>query len=176
MVTTIDRVLSPDYLDGLGTIPMPVLRERRDECQSVETGFSYFRRLIQGRLDIIHTEHARREGGDQATDLAHLIEALPSILAEHSGGGSRGRLPEVVAPEDFEEMAARLDAIVDADQLASLPEQSDAALAAMADALVDLERTVSSQRRALHERIDALQEQIVQRYKSGEATVDALLR
>jgi hypothetical protein len=176
MVTSIDRLLSPDYLDGLGGFPMPALRGRRDECQEVETGLSYFRRLIQGRLDIVHTEQARRAEGDKPTDLAHLIEALPAILAEHLGGSSRGPLPEVVAPEHFEEMAHQLDDIVDADRLTSLPNQSDDALAVMAGALVELERTVSSQRRALHERIDTLQAEIVQRYKSGQATVDALLR
>jgi hypothetical protein len=176
MVTSIDRLLSPDYSTGLGQLPIRTLRERRDECHRAETGLSYFRRLIQGRLDIVHSEQARREGGDEATDLAHLIEALPTILAEHSGGASRGPLPEIVAPDEFEDMAGELDAIVDASQLTSLPDQPDPALAAMAEALAGMERTVSSQRRALHERIDGLQEEIVQRYKSGEATVDALLR
>jgi hypothetical protein len=176
MVTSIDRLLSLDYLAGVGELPMPTLRARRDECHLVETSLSYFRRLIQGRLDIVQSEQARREGGDKATDLAHLVESLPTILAEHSVSSSRGRLPEVVAPEEFEDMARQLDGIVDADQLTSLPDQSDAALSAMASSLAGLERIVSSQRRALHERIDRLQEEIVQRYKSGEATVDALLR
>jgi hypothetical protein len=41
--------------------------------------------------------------------------------------------------------------------------------------LSDLERAVSSQRRSVHELLDVLQAEIVKRYKSGEATVDALL-
>jgi hypothetical protein len=38
-----------------------------------------------------------------------------------------------------------------------------------------MERRVSSDRRALHERIDALQAELVDRHKTGRATVDGLL-
>jgi len=176
MLTSIERLLSSEYLDGLATLPIAELRDRRHECSEVETSLSYFRRLIQGRLDIVHADLARREGGTAATDLAGLVEQLPSILAEHSTGVSRGPLPEVVAPSGMGEMAEQLDAIVDADKLASLPDLSDDEVRQVADSLDSLERTVSAQRRDLFERIDTLQDEIVKRYKSGEATVDALLR
>ena len=152
------------------------LRLRRHECHEVETGLSYFRRLIQGRLDIIQAEMQRRQGGGQA-GLEALIEQLPSILSEHSAGGTgRGPLPDVVAPEDPAEYSAELDEVVDADTLASLPSLDDTAVQDLVTRLADLEHRVSSQRHALHERIDALQDEIVRRYKSGEASVDALLR
>ena len=194
MATPIDRLLSADYLDGIDGFEMTELRERRQACQEVETSLSYFRRLIQGRLDIVHAEITRRETGGEASDLGDLIERLPSILAEHAGpvgtsaptggagapGGSgplsgRGPLPEVIAPDDVSELSRQLDAVVDADRLASLPASTDEEVRRVADQLTDLERTVSAQRRGLHERIDALQDEIVRRYKSGEATVDALL-
>ena len=171
----IDRLLSADYLSGIGDLSMTELRERRQACQEVETGLSYLRRLVQGRLDIVHAELSRRESGGAPSDLEDLIQRLPSILAEHSTGVGRGPLPEVVGPPDVETFSAQLDAIVDADRLASLPSRSEADVRALADELTELERTVSSQRQALHERIDTLQEEIVRRYKSGEATVDALL-
>ena len=176
MVTSIEQLLSPDYLDGLAALPIAELRERRHECSEVETSLSYFRRLIQGRLDIVHAELVRREGGEAAPDLAGLVEQLPSILAEHSTGAPRGPLPEVVAPGGLPEMAHQLDAIVDADRLASLPELSDDGVRQVADSLDALERRVSAQRRELFGRIDTLQDEIVKRYKSGEATVDALLK
>ncbi|HWW54020.1 MAG TPA: hypothetical protein VNY84_09630 [Acidimicrobiales bacterium] len=195
MATPIDRLLSTDYLNGIDGLPMTELRERRQACQEVETSLSYFRRLIQGRLDIVHAEISRRESGGEPSDLGDLIERLPSILAEHTGtsatsatagaaaaadGGAgsvsgRGPLPEVIAPADVGELAEQLDAVVDADCLGSLPSRTDEEVRALADQLTDLERTVSAQRRGLHERIDALQDEIVRRYKSGEATVDALL-
>jgi len=170
-------VLSGDYLVGLAALDMVEVRTRRDECYEVEVGLSYFRRIVQGRLDIVHAELTRREVGGEVPDLQDLIEQLPSILADHGAGGpARGQLPEVVAPPDVEELSARLNAIVDADQLASLPTQSDETVRAISDRLTELERSLSAQRRALHERIDTLKEDIVRRYKSGEATVDALLR
>src|SRR5258708_20932078 len=138
MVTSIDRLLSRAYLDGMDSLPIADLRQRRHECQDVETGMSSFRRLIQGRLDIVHSELTRRTEGGEPSDLAHLIEQLPSILAEHAGGGSRGLLAEVVAPtglEELQEMADQLDAIVDADQLASLPDLGDADLRRIGDRL-----------------------------------------
>jgi hypothetical protein len=169
-------VLSSEYLDGLPRLTMPELRDRRNDCQDVGTRLSYFRRLVQGRLDIIHAELTRREGGGEAPPgLQQLIEQLPTILAEHTAGPARGQLPEVVAPPDVEELSAQLDAIVDADKLASLPTLADDAIRNVAEKLTELERTVSAQRRSVHERIDALQEEIVKRYRTGEATVDALL-
>ena len=179
VVNPIDRLLSADYLEGIDSLPMTELRERRQACQEVETGLSYFRRLIQGRLDIVHAEISRREVGGEASDVAELIERLPAILADHAGPpgatSGRGPLPEVVAPPDVDELAKQLNAIVDADRLASLPTRPDDEVEALADQLTELERTVSAQRRSLHERIDAFQDEIVRRYKSGEATVDALL-
>jgi hypothetical protein len=175
MGTDIERLLSAAFVDGLADLTMAELRHRRQECQEAETGLSYFRRMIQGRLDIVHTELTRREGGGEPTDLAALVEQLPSILAEHTLGASRGPLPDVVAPGGLDEMARQLDAIIDADRLGSLPEQLDEELHRIADQLTALERQVSAQRRELHERIDVVQEEIVKRYKSGEATVDALL-
>lgn len=175
--TPLDRLMSANYLDGIDRLGVAELRRRRQECQEVETGLSYFRRLIQGRLDIIQAELGRRRGGGSDQGLEDLIGQLPTILAEHSSSApARGALPEVIAPPGVEEFSARLSAVVDAERLASLPSLDETAVQDMLTRLAEFERTVSSQRRALHERIDALQSEIIRRYKSGEATVDALLR
>ena len=75
-------------------------------------------------------------------------------------------------PPAVEEVVAELDAVFDAATLDALP---DDALAAAADRLAETERRVSSLRRALHASIDAVQEEMLRRYKSGEASVDSLL-
>jgi hypothetical protein len=174
--TSIEELLSDDFLSGIDGLAMADLRKRRQACQEVETGLSYYRRLIQGRLDIIHDELSRREGGGEA-GLGDLIERLPSILAERSTtAAARGPLPEVVAPIDVVAFSRELDDVVDVHRLATLSAQPLEDVRGLADRLTELERTVSVQRRGLHERIDALQEEIVRRYKSGEASVDALLR
>ena len=46
----------------------------------------------------------------------------------------------------------------------------------LTDALHALERQVSTERRRLHDVIDALQIELIRRYKTGEASVDGLLR
>jgi ribosomal 50S subunit-associated protein YjgA (DUF615 family) len=53
---------------------------------------------------------------------------------------------------------------------------SDDDVRAIADALGELEQRTSQHRKQLFERIDQLQEEIVRRYKEGEASVDSLLR
>jgi chaperonin cofactor prefoldin len=51
----------------------------------------------------------------------------------------------------------------------------EAELRAVGERLTVIEKRISDQRHALHERIDKLQAEIVSRYKTGEASVDGLL-
>src|SRR5947209_17755829 len=81
----IDRVLAPEFVTGLGQVPLDELRQRRLDAEQEETDLSYLRRLLQGRLDILRAELARRDG--QETDL---VQALPRILADDHSGGPRG--------------------------------------------------------------------------------------
>ena len=81
----IDKVLDPEFVDGLGQISLDELRERRKEAEQEETDLSYMRRLLQGRLDILRAELARRAG-----DGSDLMDALPQILADEPSGGPHG--------------------------------------------------------------------------------------
>jgi peptidoglycan hydrolase CwlO-like protein len=69
----------------------------------------------------------------------------------------------------------RLDEIVDAESLGTLPQRSDAELRQIVDSLAEFEHEVSAGRRSVHDVIDQLQDELVRRYKSGEANVDTLL-
>lgn len=171
----LDRLLADDYVAGIGELPMADLRARKSECSEAEAALSYLRRLVQVRLDIVLAElQSRADGG--TGELSELVEQLPEILAE---GGTRtmaGRLPSLTLPDvEDHQLSADLDAIFDVDKAGALPQTDDAEVRRIADGLVELERRVSDQRRALHERLDMLQAEIVRRYKSGEATVDTLL-
>jgi hypothetical protein len=87
-----------------------------------------------------------------------------------------GRLTTQLAPEvNLRVLTADLDRIIDVDRLGRLPEMTEHEVHAMADALAGLERTVSARRHRLHQRLDQLQAELVRRYRSGEASVDALL-
>ena len=153
------------------------LRERRNAVQSTEQTLSYLRRLVQGRLDIVLDERQRRADGAASRDLSALVDDLPNILADHGAAGGRGALPDVTLPSaDVDEFLHGLDHILGADKLGRLNELGDADLGAAADALSGLEQRVSQHRRNLHNAIDSFQEEIVRRYKTGEASVDVLLR
>lgn len=170
------RVLSEDYLDALTTAPIEDLRARRAECQALEVAVSYQRRMAQGRLDIVGAEQRRRaEGGEPLSD-DDLVRSLAETLADRSRPGGVGRLPQLMTPEAGEVDTTQLDAIARPGALARLGELADAELASMVDALSGYEQHVSGQRRALHERIDALQAEITRRYRTGEASVESLLR
>jgi hypothetical protein len=171
----IQRLLAPDYLGDLRARPIEELRSMRAECQEVETGLSYARRLVQGRLDIVEAERSARAHGEPA-DLASLLERLPEILADRTRTPGVGRLPQIMAPGDVgDELAAELDDIAGGDRLAALPGLDDAALFAMVDALRALEHRTSATRRELFARIDAISAELTRRYRTGEASVEALL-
>jgi septum formation topological specificity factor MinE len=174
----LDAILAPDYLAGLTTLPIEELRRRRNDCQEVEVSLSYLRRVVQGRLDIVLAEmRHRREGSTH--DLQTLVDELPSILSEKVHAGGNGRLSRLLSPGDDPEiddaLLARIDAVVDDRRLSNLPTSSDADIDVLVDELQSMEADISAQRRSVHERIDALQAELVRRYKSGEANVNTLL-
>jgi multidrug efflux pump subunit AcrA (membrane-fusion protein) len=175
-----DRLASTLELGAIGELSMSELRQRRSDLQAIEQALSYVRRLAQGRLDILIDEQAYRAGGSGARDASALVASLPKILSEHvAGGGNRGALPEVDLPAgnlaEIDEILASVDHMIDARQISDLNSVSSDDLTAAIDGLTAIEHRVSQVRRSFHTPIDALQQEIVRRYKSGEASVDALL-
>ena len=177
MSSDLAALLDPSYLGDLPGRSMEVVRAMRAECQEVETGLSLLRRMAQGRLDIVGLELARRAEGGDPTDLSDLIARLPEVLSDRTHAPGVGRLPQIMAPGELPaELEAELDGIVGDGHLADLPSVDDDHLRSMADDLAAFEQRVSAQRNDLFQRIDALQAEITRRYKTGEATVDSLLR
>ncbi|MGH9188762.1 MAG: AmfC protein [Acidimicrobiales bacterium] len=172
----VDRLLALDDLDDVASLPMQDLRRLRAECAAVETKVSYLRRLVQGRLDIVGAELRSRADGGPPVDLPSLVDQLPQILSDRVRAVGPGRLPVSVAlPDDDDELTAELDEMLGAGRLSELSEMTDADLQALAEELAGLERRVSDARRALFTRLDALQAELVRRYRTGEATVGSVL-
>lgn len=177
MQNELARVLGDDYLGDLQHRPLPEVRAMRGECQEIETGLSYLRRLVQGRLDIVGSELERRRGGGDPADLSTLIGKLPEILSDRTRAPGVGRLPQLMAPGELdEEFTAELDAIITSGHLDSLPRVADEELELLRGRLQDLEERVSARRRQLFGRIDELQAEITRRYRTGEASVESLLQ
>jgi hypothetical protein len=177
-IPELDRLLDEQYLGDLSSRSIEEIRAKRAECQAVETGLSYVRRLVQGRLDIVAADTRRRRDGGEAPDLHSLVEHLPEILGERVHAPGVGRLPTLMAPGDdavTRQLTSRLDGIVDANTLGALAELDDAEVHALTTRLAELEVEVSANRQALFTRIDALQAELTRRYKTGEASVESLL-
>ena len=148
----------------------------RDECQDAETALSYLRRVAQGRLDIVHV-YLNNDDGDGSADLNKLVERLPEIIG---AGPPRppgpGRLPASMGPDlRHEDLTDSIDEVLDGSRIGELPTMDRAQLQDLADRLSAIEAEISDNRRSLHERIDKLQGEIVDRYKRGDASPDGLL-
>ena len=174
----LERILADDYTAGAGDLSLEEVRGRRAECQEVELGLSYARRIVQGRLDIIHAELERRSTGAGPSDASDLVDRLKEgeMLGDHSRPTGFGRLPTLMAPDvATDEFCVEIDEIADPESLANLPELSDEAIGNLADQLTELERSLSERRRRVFDRIDVFQAEIVNRYKTGTANPDELL-
>ena len=126
------RILSAGLPRRPSETPIDDVRALRAECQQVETGLSFVRRLVQGRLDIVRGELARRKAGGDPADLSTLIGKLPEILSDRTRAPGVGRLPTLMAPGDVHgALADALDAIVAEGHLDSLPEVADDELESM---------------------------------------------
>lgn len=171
----LDRLLGPEYLAGVEDRSLEDLRVMRAECQEAETAVSYLRRMVQGRLDIVHAYiDAEANGGVGSLD--SIVDRLPAII---SAGPQRpsgpGRLPSQMSPDMDGDFAIELDSVLGSEGIAKLPTMSREDLLELAGRLSTIEGRTSNQRRALHERIDKVQAEIVSRYKTGEASVEGLL-
>ena len=176
MSDALDEILADDWLGDVTSLDMADLRTRRATCKDVETGLSYLRRVVQGRLDIVSAEQRRRAEGGEEGDFSGLLARLPEVLADRTRGPGLGRLTT-----DFgtgavdDDLVAELDAAAPAGDLSDVVDMATDQLAHSLDALQAFEAKVSGLRRQLFDRIDAIEGEIARRYQSGEASVDSLL-
>lgn len=167
----IDIVLEPEYLEDISDIDLDELRRRRHTAEDVETQISYYRRLIHGRMDLLNFELRRRGGEEERT----LLEALPEILASGMILGNEPNLRHIETMPPIPTSTGRrlIDKIMDDGVLTQLPDLGDDEVTEAIDRLGEVEKQLSVQRKQLHLVIDALQDEIVSRYRSqqDEATV-----
>lgn len=171
----VDQALSDDSLADLESRPFEDVRALRSELSRMEDKVSYLRRLVQGRLDIVGAELRRRSDGGSPSDLANLVDRLPEILSDHIHAPGPGRLSTHLVPPDDEALTADLDQVAAPGLLAALSDLSDDELNELVLRLNQFERSVSERRRALFDRIDALQAEVTRRYRTGEARAESLL-
>lgn len=165
---------------GLGGLRLPELRALRRDAQRDEADIGYVRRLVQGRIDILRAELARRRGpaapvaGAAVADAA-VVSRLSEILADTpSRHRSSARHVTLTTPrgDEFRQLAAETLAEV---ELSDLVARTDEELHTAMGRLVRYEQQVSRRRHELQRTADDCGAEIARRYRDGEAQVDDLL-
>ncbi|MEZ5174784.1 MAG: aerial mycelium formation protein [Acidimicrobiia bacterium] len=170
----IDQVLDPTFTEGLDGVPLDEIRMRRAMLDDLDTEFSYYRRILHGRMDLLDFELRRRAG----TETRSLIEALPDILRDGASGHTSNPLDRaltVTTPPFAGEGRREVDRALADDFLARLPTLDDRELTEIRDGLGAAEREVSDQRRAVYDAHDVITAELTRRYREGVADADELL-
>ncbi|MGN5636507.1 RsiG family protein [Streptomyces sp. AC154] len=154
----------------LGALRLPELRTLRRDSQSDEADLSYVRRLVQGRVDILRAELARRRDPESP-----VVDRLSEILADPpSLHRSSARHVTLSTPrsDEYRQLAAETLAEV---ELSDLDARTDEELHTAMGRLVRYEQQVSRRRHRLQRTADDCSAEIARRYRDGEAQVDDLL-
>ncbi|WP_030941513.1 hypothetical protein [Streptomyces sp. NRRL S-646] len=155
----------------LAVLSLPELRTLRRDAQREEADLSYVRRLLQGRIDILRAELARRSPAGAGSVVERLSEILTDAPARHR---SSARHVTLGTPynEEYGQLAADMLAEV---ELSDLAARTDLELNTAMGRLVRYEQQVSLRRQRLQRTTDNCSGEITRRYREGEAQVDDLL-
>lgn len=154
----------------LPALRLPELRTLRRDSHRDEADLSYVRRLLQGRIDILRAELARRTAPEMP-----VVDRLSEILADApSRHRSSARHVTLSTPhnEEYRRLASDMLAEV---QLSDLDARTDDELHAAMGRLIRYEQQVSRRRHLLQRTADDCSAEIARRYREGEAQVDDLL-
>ncbi|MEU4469243.1 aerial mycelium formation protein [Streptomyces sp. NPDC024017] len=163
----------------LPALSLPELRTLRREAQRDETDLSYLRRLLQGRIDILRAEVARRAPAGAASvavsEETSVVERLAEILrdapARHRSSARHVTLGTPQG-EEYRRLAAEMLAEV---ELSDLGARTDLELSTATGRLERYEQQISRRRQRLQRTADECGAEIARRYREGEAQVDDLL-
>ena len=166
----IDKVLAEGFADDLGGLEIDDLRSRRREAEQEEADLSYVSRMLQGRMDILRAELARRAGGCDK-----IVDHLSAVLAD-SGRSDHGLGRFLrVEPSRVDEHRRLVEQIIADVGVSDVEGRSDDDLRGALGRLEDFEHAISEDRHSVQVVMDKLTAEVAARYKSGSATVDDLL-
>lgn len=153
--TITDATASPH----LAEVSLPELRAYREKLRAEEERISYWRRLIHARVDLIRAGSL----ADSPVD----ADALGRVLGDTGSGQMRAALHRVRAA----------DPLPDLPDLASVwvTPTDEAGTAEALEHLGTAERTLTSYRHALHERIDEATAELIVRYRQDPSQALAIL-
>ncbi len=170
----IDRVLANDFLESLESLELAEVRSRRRDAEQEEADLSYARRMLQGRMDILRAEQARRAGGEAVAD-EKVVDKLSQILSDSSRADrGLGRFL-TVEPSRVDEHRRDVEQVISDVGISDVEGHTDDELRDALARLEDTEHAVSVTRSVVQDAMDALTAEVARRYKSGAANVEDLL-
>jgi hypothetical protein len=162
----LDRVLDPEYLEGLDDMSLDELREHRSTAVEVENELSYYRRLLYGRMDLVKFEQRRRAGEEDRT----LIDSLVDILTDPERDDRtehRGTRHIVTDLPPLPDVGKRdIDEVMGDGVLTRLDEATEDELQASLEGFEKMVGEINTQRLAAQRVIDSLSELIAERFKA----------
>jgi len=168
----VDRVLAPDFLQGLSEISLTDLRERRKDAEQEEADLSYLRRMLHGRMDIVAAELRHRSSSAEA---ATLVEELSIILGDEQRSTRGSGRHITVQPSRMGETRRDVEQAVSDSITSDVQARSEGELILVLEMLRGHEKVVSDTRREVQQAMDALSAELTSRYRDGSASVDALI-
>jgi hypothetical protein len=148
---TADRHTPPERDPQFSHLSLGGLREYRSTLANEESRVSYWRRIIQARLDILTT--AQRTGSASVDDLRH-------VFAERGGGVKRTAALSVMPADDMPPLPDL------ADLWSREPDPSDTAgTEELLGDLAKAETQLSAYRSALHRQLAAATTELIARYR-----------
>lgn len=136
----------------LAHLSLPALRDYRKELAEEEGRVSYWRRLVQARIDVLAADPGS-------------LSRLQAVLTGSDACSRRGALL-AMTPADVVPPLPDLDVL-----WSEQPDPGDdTAIGDLLLRLADVESTLSSYRAALHERIDRATEDLIARYREDPAS------
>lgn len=174
----IDRVLDPQFITDLESVPAATLRQRRFLADQEEADLSYLRRVLHGRIDLLTAEIRRRHEASvlgevvrrpspeerSDDDLIHEVTTILADVSRPSRGGGR-YLPAAPSRIGFTRRSAERIAhdLGWSDPRTQTRDQ-------LADTLTRLraqEREISRLRSEVHHVIDVITDEVARRYRAG---------
>lgn len=145
----------PEVSEDFGHLTLGALRAYRTALQAEEGKVSYWRRILQARLDVVR--EGRTLGGTRALDAA----SLRPVLADDRIGAGRTALIAVLPVDDIPPLP----------DLAELWERrvdpsDERALGALETDLARAEEQLSEYRTALHGRLGSATDELIARYRA----------
>jgi len=160
--------------EAIRALTLSRVRELMRDAQREENDLSYLRRLLQGRIDILRAELARRAGPDKASADSAVVGRLPEILSE-SRPPARGARHVNVQPPRTDRYRSWIEELLADVGLSDLAAHTDAELGEALEKLIAHEQDVSARRLRLQRTADDCAGEITRRYREGEAKVEDLL-